>query len=116
MVLEGFRGLGRPGGLHSRPVEPGRGRQDPLAHRRRALVPRLRLEPQRHGAGLFLISIVIPTLNEAANGLHRDALRSQAVTEKLEDPTQIGKTRKEIARINTILRERQTAEAAQATK
>ena len=47
---------------------------------------------------------------------HLFDLRSQAVTEKLEDPTQIGKTRKEIARINTILRERQTAEAAQATK
>ncbi|MDB5318995.1 MAG: ribosomal protein [Phycisphaerales bacterium] len=51
---------------------------------------------------------------------HLFDLRSQAVTEKLEDPTQIGKTRKEIARINTILRERQTAEgktaAAAATK
>ena len=45
---------------------------------------------------------------------HLFDLRSQAVTEKLEDPTQIGKTRKEIARINTILRERQMAEARQA--
>ena len=45
---------------------------------------------------------------------HLFDLRSQAVTEKLEDPTQIGKTRREIARINTILRERQ-AEAATAT-
>jgi large subunit ribosomal protein L29 len=45
---------------------------------------------------------------------HLFDLRSQAVTEKLEDPTQIGKTRKEIARINTILRERQMAEAKQA--
>ena len=43
---------------------------------------------------------------------HLFDLRSQAVTEKLEDPTQIGKTRREIARINTILRERQAAEAA----
>jgi large subunit ribosomal protein L29 len=46
---------------------------------------------------------------------HLFDLRSQAVTEKLEDPTQIGKTRREIARINTILRERQ-AEAATAAK
>ena len=42
---------------------------------------------------------------------HLFDLRSQAVTEKLEDPTQIGKTRKEIARINTILREREMAES-----
>jgi large subunit ribosomal protein L29 len=42
---------------------------------------------------------------------HLFDLRSQAVTEKLEDPTQIGKTRKEIARINTIVREREIAEA-----
>ena len=49
---------------------------------------------------------------------HLFDLRSQAVTEKLEDPTQIGKTRKEIARINTILKERQMAESntAQAAK
>ncbi|MCH8806034.1 MAG: 50S ribosomal protein L29 [Planctomycetes bacterium] len=33
-------------------------------------------------------------------------LRSQAVTEKLEDATQLGKTRRDIARILTILRER----------
>jgi len=45
---------------------------------------------------------------------HLFDLRSQAVTEKLEDPTQIGKTRREIARINTILRERQAAEAGAA--
>ena len=40
---------------------------------------------------------------------HLFDLRSQAVTEKLEDPTQLTKTRKEIARIKTIIRERQTA-------
>jgi large subunit ribosomal protein L29 len=40
---------------------------------------------------------------------HLFDLRSQAVTEKLEDPTQLGKTRKEIARIRTILREREIA-------
>ena len=45
---------------------------------------------------------------------HLFELRSQAVTEKLEDPTQIGKTRKEIARINTIVREREIAEAKSA--
>lgn len=33
-------------------------------------------------------------------------LRAQAVTEKLEDPTQIVKARKSIARILTVLRER----------
>lgn len=45
---------------------------------------------------------------------HLFDLRSQAVTEKLEDPTQIGKTRREIARINTIIRERQAAAATTA--
>ena len=38
---------------------------------------------------------------------HLFDLRSQAVTEKLEDPTQLGKTKREIARILTILRERE---------
>jgi large subunit ribosomal protein L29 len=38
---------------------------------------------------------------------HLFDLRSQAVTEKLEDPSQLKKTRKQIARIKTILRERQ---------
>ncbi len=37
---------------------------------------------------------------------HLFDLRAQAVTEKLEDPTQIVKTRKQIARILTILRQR----------
>ena len=41
---------------------------------------------------------------------HLFHLRSQAVTEKLEDPSQLKKTRKEIAQIKTILRERQTKE------
>ena len=41
---------------------------------------------------------------------HLFDLRSQAVTEKLEDPTQLTKTRKEIARIKTLIRERQIAE------
>lgn len=37
---------------------------------------------------------------------HLFDLRAQAVTEKLEDPTQLGKTKKTIARILTILRQR----------
>ena len=41
---------------------------------------------------------------------HLFDLRSQAVTEKLEDPSQIRKTRKEIARMKTVLRERELAE------
>ena len=55
---------------------------------------------------------------------HLFDLRSQAVTEKLEDPSQIGKTRKDIARIKTVMRQRlleqerarekQKAEAAKA--
>ncbi|HEY2585953.1 MAG TPA: 50S ribosomal protein L29 [Tepidisphaeraceae bacterium] len=38
---------------------------------------------------------------------HLFDLRSQAVTEKLEDPSQLGKTRKDIARIKTVIRQRQ---------
>ena len=37
---------------------------------------------------------------------HLFDLRSQAVTEKLQDPTQIGKTKRKIARILTVMRER----------
>lgn len=33
-------------------------------------------------------------------------LRSQAVTQKLEDPTQLGKTRRNIARLLTVLKQR----------
>jgi large subunit ribosomal protein L29 len=40
---------------------------------------------------------------------HLFDLRSQAVTEKLEDSSQILKARKEIARINTLLRQRELA-------
>ena len=49
---------------------------------------------------------------------HLFDLRSQAVTEKLEDPSQLRKTRKDIARMQTVLRQREletrtkTAEAA----
>ncbi len=37
---------------------------------------------------------------------HLFDLRSQAVTEKLADPTQLTKTKRDIARVSTILRER----------
>ena len=37
---------------------------------------------------------------------HLFDLRSQAVTEKLEDPSQLRKTRKDIARMQTILKQR----------
>jgi large subunit ribosomal protein L29 len=40
---------------------------------------------------------------------HLFDLRTQAVTEKLEDPSQIRKTRKEIAQMKTVLRERELA-------
>lgn len=41
---------------------------------------------------------------------HMFTLRSQAVTEKLEDPSQLGKTRLDIARMKTVIRERELAE------
>jgi len=36
-------------------------------------------------------------------------IRTQAVTEKLEDPTQLTKARRNIARLKTILREQELA-------
>ena len=43
--------------------------------------------------------------------LHRHLfdLRSQSVTEKLEDPTQISKARRDVARILTVKRQRELA-------
>ena len=38
---------------------------------------------------------------------HLYDLRSQAVTEKLEDPSQLGKAKKDIARILTVMRQRE---------
>ena len=38
---------------------------------------------------------------------HLFDLRSQAVTEKLEDPSQLTKTRRDIARMKTALRQRE---------
>ena len=43
---------------------------------------------------------------------HLFDLRTQAVTEKLEDPTQIGKSRRDIARIKTVMRQREIQGAA----
>lgn len=43
---------------------------------------------------------------------HLFDLRSQAVTEKLEDPTQLGKTKREIARIKTVQRQHQLKAAS----
>ena len=45
---------------------------------------------------------------------HLFDLRSQAVTEKLEDPSQLRKTKKEIARIKTIMRQREIEQQKQA--
>ena len=47
---------------------------------------------------------------------HLYDLRSQAVTEKLEDPSQLRKTRKVIARMKTILRQREMEEQKKASK
>ncbi len=37
-------------------------------------------------------------------------IRSQAVTEKLEDPTQLSKAKRDIARVKTVIRERELSE------
>jgi len=42
---------------------------------------------------------------------HLFDVRSQAVTEKLEDTTLIGRTRRDIARLLTVMRERERASA-----
>ena len=64
-----------------------------------------------------LFDVLVGALNRRIKfSEHLFDLRSQAVTEKLEDPTQIGKTRKQIARLNTILREKQLAESQPAGK
>jgi large subunit ribosomal protein L29 len=47
---------------------------------------------------------------------HLFELRTQAVTEKLEDPSQLRKTRKEIAQIKTILRQRELESQAAPSK
>src|SRR6187549_1927541 len=47
---------------------------------------------------------------------HLFDLRSQAVTEKLEDPSQLRKTRREIAQMKTILRQRELEAQPKQTK
>ena len=47
---------------------------------------------------------------------HLFDLRSQAVTEKLEDPSQLRKARREIAQLKTIVRERELAATKTAAK
>ena len=47
---------------------------------------------------------------------HLFDLRSQAVTEKLEDPSQLRKTRRDIARLKTILRQRAVEQQKQPVK
>ncbi|MSU78090.1 MAG: 50S ribosomal protein L29 [Gemmataceae bacterium] len=46
------------------------------------------------------------TLKETVKNLFR--LRFQSATDRLETPSEIQKAKREVARINTILRERQT--------
>jgi large subunit ribosomal protein L29 len=45
---------------------------------------------------------------------HLFDLRSQAVTEKLEDPSQLRKSRRQIAQIKTVLRQREIDAAQKA--
>ena len=47
---------------------------------------------------------------------HLFDLRSQAVTEKLEDPSQLGKAKKDIARIMTVIRQREVEQQATSDK
>jgi large subunit ribosomal protein L29 len=42
---------------------------------------------------------------------HLFTLRTQSVTEKLEDPSQLRKARRDIARLKTVLRQRETEAA-----
>lgn len=55
-------------------------------------------------------------MNVEASRLRRHLydLKSQAVTEKLEDPSQLSKVRRDIARLLTEQRARQSAETAEA--
>jgi large subunit ribosomal protein L29 len=54
-----------------------------------------------------------PALKEELNNLRKKLfeLRTQAVTEKVEDTSQFRKSKKEVARIVTVLRERELAAA-----
>ena len=46
---------------------------------------------------------------------HLFTLRTQSVTEKLEDPTQLKKSRRAIARLKTVLRKREIDEKKKAS-
>jgi large subunit ribosomal protein L29 len=52
-------------------------------------------------------------LNDELNGKRRHLfdLRTQAVTQKLENPTQLKSTRRDIARILTLQKQRQSEQA-----
>ena len=43
-------------------------------------------------------------------------IRTQAVTEKLEDPTRLTRARRDIARLKTVIRERELAAERQASQ
>lgn len=43
-------------------------------------------------------------------------IRTQAVTEKLEDPSQLTKARRDVARLKTIIRERELAQHESGSK
>jgi large subunit ribosomal protein L29 len=47
---------------------------------------------------------------------HLFTLRTQSVTEKLEDPSQLTKARKAIARLKTVLRQRELEAGKSAVK
>jgi large subunit ribosomal protein L29 len=47
---------------------------------------------------------------------HLFTLRTQSVTEKLEDPSQLRKARKDIARLKTVLRQRELESAKAAPR
>ena len=56
------------------------------------------------------------TLELVEKQKHLFNLRSQAVTEKLEDPSQIMKAKKDIARVKTVIRQRELAESSPASR
>jgi len=62
----------------------------------------------QHHLGQDLKEKETPALKEELNNLRKKLfeLRTQAVTEKVEDTSQFLKNRKEVARINTVLRQR----------
>ena len=65
-----------------------------------------------------LVDKDVSNLNQelAEKRKHLFELRSAAVTEKLEDPSQLTKTRKDIARIKTVLRQREIEQTKTQTK